>query len=113
MENTNTKRSPLKAVSDGAACGAGKMFEGVGYCAGRAAPTVRKMTKAVTETKAAKFVYEHYRKGFVAGEGDAIEAQARRQARKWLATGEAGLKEFAEGLLADIAQWKAAKAARA
>lgn len=99
------ERTKLRAIGDGAACAVGKSLEGVGYCAGRAAPTMRRIRKAIVETKTAKFVYEHYRKGFESGEAAAIEAAARRQARRWMATGDAALREFAEQLLSDIAKF--------
>ena len=99
------EHSKLKAVGDGAACAVGKIFEYTGYGAGRAAPAVKSVCRSLAELKAAQFIAENFRKGFQNGNDAAIEASARRQARRWLASGNKTLAVLAEELLADLAKF--------
>jgi len=113
MEDTNLSDEPsrLRRIGDGAASLAGKTVYGVGYCAGRAAPTVRQIKSALLDLKTIQFVLEHYKQGLASGEAAAYEASARRQARKWMAQGErlkgdagAVMKQAAEDLLTWLAK---------
>ena len=96
----------MKSIGDGAATGIGKILQWTGYGAGRVAPAIESAATSVASLKSAQFVFDNLKQGFTSGYDAAIEARARRQARRWIASGKAKLRAMGEQILADIATWK-------